>query len=63
MPQCRIREIRDCVDEIGLSESKVFSTIDLTSGFWQQSLEEESRQCTAFTVPGKGTFSAYMKLS
>ena len=48
-----IREIRDCVDEIGLSESKVFSTIDLTSGFWQQSLEEESRQYTAFTVPGK----------
>ena len=30
----RYTEIRDCVDEIGLSESKVFSTIDLTSGFW-----------------------------
>ena len=50
-----ICEIRDRVDEIGLSESKMFSTIDLTSGFWQQSLEEESRQYTAFTVPGKGT--------
>ena len=50
-----IREIRDCEDDIGLAESKVFSTIDLTSGFWQQSLEEESRQCTAFTFPGKGT--------
>ena len=50
-----ICEIRDCVDEIGLSELKVFSTIDLTSGFWQQSLEEESRQYTAFTLPGKGT--------
>ena len=33
-----IREVRDCVDEIGLADSKVFSTIDLTSGFWQQSL-------------------------
>ena len=50
-----IREIRDCIDEIGLSNSKVFSTIDLTSGFWQQSLEENSRQYTSFTVPGKGT--------
>ena len=32
-----IREVRDCVDEVGLLGSKVFSTIALTSGFWQQS--------------------------
>ena len=50
-----IREVRDCIDEIGRSNSKVFSAIDLTSGFWQQELEESSRQYTAFTVPGKGT--------
>ena len=50
-----IREVRDCVDEIGLRGSQVFSTIDLTSGFWQQSLEKSSRPYTAFTVPGKGT--------
>ena len=50
-----IREVRDCVDEIGMAESEVFSTIDLTSGFWQQSLDKDSRQYTAFTVPGKGT--------
>ena len=43
------------MDEVGLAGSKIFSTIDLTTGFWQQSLEEESRQYTAFTVPGKGT--------
>ena len=53
--QYTIREICDCVDEIGLAGSKIFSTIDLTSGFWQQSLEESSRQYTTFTVPGKGT--------
>ena len=29
-----IREILDCVDEIGLSESEVFSTKDLTRFFW-----------------------------
>ena len=39
-----IREVRDYVDEIGLADSKEFSTIDLTSGFWLQSLEEESAQ-------------------
>ena len=50
-----IREIRDCVDEIGSAGSKIFSTIDLTSGFWKQSLEESSRQYTTFTVLGKGT--------
>ena len=31
-----IREIRDCEDDIGLSESKVFSAIDLTSGFLEK---------------------------
>ena len=29
-----IQEVRDCVDEVGPSGSKVFSTIYLTSGFW-----------------------------
>ena len=37
------------MDKIGLARS-VFSTIDLTCGFWQQSLDPAS-----FTVPGKGT--------
>ena len=50
-----IREVRDCVDEIGMANSSIFSTIDLTSGFWQQSLAPSSRQYTSFTVPGKGT--------
>ena len=47
-----IREIRECIDEVGANESRVFSAIDLTSGFWQQVLEKKSRQYTAFTVPG-----------
>ena len=50
-----IRDPRECVDEVGLNGSVVFSAVDLTSGFWQQNLEEESRQYTAFTVPGKQT--------
>ena len=37
---------------MGQNGSKVFSAVDLTSGFWQQLMEEESRQYSAFTVPG-----------
>lgn len=48
-----IQDVRSLIDEIGLNESDTFSTIDLTSGFWQMSLEPESRPYTAFTVPGK----------
>ena len=50
-----IREIRDCIDEIGLAGSNTFTTIDLISGFWQQALDKKSRLMTSFTVPGKGT--------
>jgi predicted aspartyl protease len=51
-----IREVRDCTDQIGLRKSKIFSTLDLTSGFWQQNLDVNSREYTAFTVPGRGRF-------
>ena len=50
-----IREIHDCIDEIRLAESNTFTTIDLTSRFWQQVLNKRSRPLTSFTVPGKGT--------
>jgi hypothetical protein len=43
------------LDEVSKSRSLIFSTFDLTSGFWQQSLQEKSRQNTALSVPGKGT--------
>lgn len=49
-----IKEVRECVDEVGRNASNIFTTVDLTAGFWQQALEESSRQYTAFTIPGKG---------
>jgi transposase InsO family protein len=51
-----IREVQDCIDTIGLRGSTIFSSLDLTSGFWQQNLEESSRPYTAFTIPGRGRF-------
>ena len=50
------REVGDCLDEVGREKSTIFSCLDLTCGFWQMSLKEESRKCTAFTIPGKGSF-------
>ena len=41
----------------GLGNAKFFSTIDLKSAFFQVPLDEDSRQKTAFAVPGRGLFS------
>jgi transposase InsO family protein len=51
-----IREVQDCIDQIGLRKSSIFTTLDLTSGFWQQNLDRDSRPYTAFTVPGRGRY-------
>jgi hypothetical protein len=48
-----IKEVRECIDEIGRSDSDRYCCIDLTSGLWQMELEEESRKNTAFSMPGK----------
>jgi hypothetical protein len=42
------------LDEVSKAKLAIFSTCELTLGFWQQSLQEKSRQYTAFSVPGKG---------
>ena len=46
-----IKDVQECVDAIGKSNSKIFSTMDMASGFWQQDLTEDSRDYTAFTIP------------
>ena len=39
-----------------LRDARYLSTIDLKNAYWQIPLEEESKEKTAFTVPGKGLF-------
>ncbi|MBM3429104.1 MAG: hypothetical protein FJX95_10020, partial [Bacteroidetes bacterium] len=45
------RDVIECINEIGQQNSNIFSTFDLTSGFWQLPLHPDSRKYTAFTVP------------
>ena len=51
-----MKDVSECIGDIGRAGSSVFSTLDLTAGFWQQVLQKDSRPYTAFTVPGKGQF-------
>ena len=51
-----MRDVQECIDEIGRAGSSIFTTIDLTSGFWQMMLNPECRKFTAFTLPGLGQF-------
>ena len=50
------RDTKDCIDSIGRANSSIFSAMDMTMGFWQLGLEEDSKDITAFTVPGRGRF-------
>jgi hypothetical protein len=51
-----MKEITECIRDIGRANSRIFSILDQTSGFWQMKLEEQSQPLTAFTIPGKGQF-------
>ena len=47
---------RICESLDSLVGSAYYSTFDLTSGFWQVPMEEESKQFTAFTLGSMGLF-------
>jgi hypothetical protein len=51
-----MKEITECIGDIGCANSTIFTTLDLTSGFWQMQLDEDSQPLTAFTIPGKGQY-------
>ena len=47
--QFRLPKVKESIDAI--SNAKLTSTMDLTSGFNQVVMDEEDRQKTAFTTP------------
>jgi transposase InsO family protein len=49
-----LHNIYDLIDEV--ATGAVWSVIDLSSGFWNQVLDTDSRRYTAFGIPGKGHF-------
>jgi hypothetical protein len=51
-----MKEITQCIGDIGRADSTIFTMLDLTSGFWQMQLDEDSQKLTVFTIPGKGQF-------
>jgi hypothetical protein len=63
-----IKEVWECIDEIGRSDSDKYSCIDLTLGFWLMELEEESRQYKArfhWCVPPmglQGSLASFVRL-
>jgi hypothetical protein len=60
MDKYTMKEIHECIGDIGRAESTIFSTLDLTSGVWQMPLHSESVPATAFTLPGLGQYKWLM---
>jgi hypothetical protein len=46
-----MKNLQDSMEDLKRAGSKLFSKIDLTSGFWQMFLNLECRKYTAFTLP------------
>ena len=43
--------IQSCIDKVGRAGSKIFTVLDVTSGYYHLELAEELKPKTAFTLP------------
>jgi hypothetical protein len=55
-----MKEITECIGDIGHANSTIFSTLDLTSGFWQMQFDKKSQQLMAFAIPCQDQFQWIM---
>jgi hypothetical protein len=51
-----MKDVQECISEISRAGLTIFTTLDLTSRFWQMALDPKSQPYTAFTVPGISQF-------
>jgi hypothetical protein len=58
--QYSIRSVEECLHEVGKAGSKMFSALDLTSGFWQLPMDPKAKHLTSFTVPAMGQYQWLM---
>jgi putative transposase len=56
MDKYTMKDIHECIGDIGQSDSTIFSTLDLTSGFLQMPFHSDLVPKTAFTLPGLGQY-------
>ncbi len=48
VPHLRTAHLEECLDQIGTGNPKYFTSLDMTSGFFQVGLDEASREYTGF---------------
>ena len=51
-----MKEINECIGDIGHAGSSIFTTLDLTSGFRQIPMHQKDAHLTALNISGKSQF-------